>query len=402
MMKDQQIICISSTTWFGYYTKSTVQLLERLAASNQVLFIEYPHTWKDIVTTLLKKQQGAQVARMLGLGKRLQRITTASSTHVFNLVVPPTLPVYFLKNEKLFNWLFRINSTVYLRSVRKAARALGFERPIVIAAFNPFYGNALLGKLNEKAHIYYCYDAVESWFYGERIFATEEQYIRKVDGVITTSDQLYREKSGLNPRCVTVKNGVDFQLFAPHARRAIVQRERKKIGYIGSLDHRFDIDLVEFVIRRSPGLDFEFTGALLNEAVKTRLSGYPNVRFFEPVDSAKVPALLASYDAGMIPYLRNEANKNIYPLKINEYLAVGVPLVMTNFAGLPEFDTMVSTAANEEEFLKLLQHEINSDSLAKVTDRINFAKKNSWEARTEEFGQALIRLTGLHNTRECD
>jgi hypothetical protein len=28
----------------------------------------------------------------------------------------------------------------------------------------------------------------------------------------------------------------------------------------------------------------------------------------------------------------NEVNKNIYPLKINEYLAVGVPVVMTAFA----------------------------------------------------------------------
>jgi glycosyltransferase involved in cell wall biosynthesis len=393
MIKNQQIICISSTTWYGYYTKSTVQILERLAASNQVLFIEYPHTWKDCITTLLKKQNGPQVARMLGLSKRLKTITTASSTRVYNLVIPPTLPVYFLKNEKLFNWLFRINSSIYRRSVRKAARTLGFDQPIVIGAFNPFYGNALLGKLNEKAHIYYCYDAVESWFYGERIFTTEQQYLKKVDGVITTSNQLYKEKSSVNSNCITVKNGVDFQLFSPHARTGISHRERKKIGYIGSLDHRFDIDLVEFVIRHSPDFDFEFTGALLNESVKTRLSGYPNVRFFEPVDSSMVPALLASYDAGMIPYLCNDANKNIYPLKINEYLAVGVPLVMTDFARLPEFDSMVSTASNEEQFLMLLHREINSDSLAKVKDRINFAKNNSWEARTEEFGNALIRFT---------
>lgn len=393
MIENQQIICISSTTWYGYYTKSTVQLLERLAASNQVLFIEYPHTWKDCITTLLKKQNGPQVARMLGLSKRLKTITTASSTRVCNLVIPPTLPVYFLKNEKLFKWLFRINSSIYLRSVRKAARTLGFDQPIVIGAFNPFYGNALLGKLNEKAHIYYCYDAVESWFYGERIFDTEHNYLKKVNGVITTSDQLFHEKSKINPNCITVKNGVDFHLFAPHARTEIAQRERKKIGYIGSLDHRFDIELVEFVIRHSPEFEFEFTGALLNEAVKQQLSAYPNVQFFDPVDSTSVPALLASYDAGMIPYLRNDANKNIYPLKINEYLAVGVPLVMTNFALLPEFDSMVSTATNEDEFLMLLHREINSDSLAKVKDRINFAKNNSWEARTEEFGKALIHFS---------
>lgn len=392
MINNQQIICITSTTWFGYYTKSTVQILERLAVSNQVLFIEYPHTWKDILTTLLKKQQGPQVARMLGFKKRLSAIRTASGTLVYDLVTPPALPVYFLKKERLFRWLFRYNKAVYLKAVRKAARSLGFNNPIVITAFNPFYGDALLGELNEKTHIYYCFDAVESWFYGERIFETERNYIRKVNGVITTSDQLHREKSQLNKRCYTVKNGVDFQLFAPHARTAIADRERKKIGYIGSLDHRFDIDLVEYVVRNASGYDFEFTGALLNPQVKERLSHYPNVTFFNPVDSDKVPALLASYDAGMIPYIRNEANKNIYPLKINEYLSVGVPLVMTNFAHLPEFESMVSSAANQQEFLSMLHYEIQSDSVAKVGERINFAKNNSWEARTEEFGEVLNRF----------
>lgn len=392
MIKNQQLVCISSTTWWGYYTKSTVQILERLAAHNQVLFVEYPHTWKDIVMTLIGRQQGPFVKRMLGISKHLEQITTASSTQVYDLVPPPMLPVYFLKNERLFNFLFRYNAWIYRRSLLKAMKQAGMDNPIVITAFHPFFGDAMLGKLNEKAHIYYCFDAVETWFYGERIVDIERRFIQQVKGVITTSDALNREKSKLNPNCITVKNGVDFQLFAPHSRTKIPTRDRKKIGYIGSLDHRFDIDLVEYVVKNSPDYDFEFTGALLNPQVKERLQGYPNVTIFPPVNAEEVPALLASYDAGLIPYIRNEANKNIYPLKINEYLAVGVPLVMTDFAHLPEFEGMVSTASDENSFLNCLHTEITSDTLAKVQERINFARNNSWEARTEAFSDALKAL----------
>ncbi len=391
MINNQQLICISSTTWFGYYTKSTVQILERLAANNQVLFIEYPHTWKDIFMAVLGKQESAQVSRMLGIKKRLTSITTSSGTTVSNLVPPPALPLYFLKNEKLFNWLFRYNTSLYLRSVRKASRQLGFDKPIVITAFHPFYGLASLRKLNEKTHLYYCFDAVEPWFYGQRIFDIEKNYIKMVDGVITTSDQLNREKKELNQHTYTVKNGVDFQLFAPHARTAIEARDRKKIGYIGSLDHRFDIELMDYVIEQSPEFDFEFTGALLNPQVKERLERHSNVLFFTPIAADHVPALLASYDAGLIPYIRNDANKNIYPLKINEYLAVGVPLVMTNFADLPEFSKIISTAAEKEEFYHKLHQEIKGDNLVKIEERINFAKNNSWEARTEEFSTILSK-----------
>ena len=51
MIKGQQIVCIANTSWFGNYAKSTVQILERLAKHNQVLFIEYPYTIKDIIST---------------------------------------------------------------------------------------------------------------------------------------------------------------------------------------------------------------------------------------------------------------------------------------------------------------------------------------------------------------
>lgn len=392
MIQGQQIVCISSTNWYGHYTKSTVQLLERLAASNQVLFIEYPHTWKDIIMTLLNRQSGPQVKRMLGFRSRLSTLTTASATTVYNLVTPPGIPVYFLKSEKLFDWLFRYNAFIYRKSVLKAIKKLGFQHPLVITAFNPFYGGAMLGKLGEKTHIYYCYDAVESWFYGKRIFETERRFIRRVNGVITSSDQLYTEKSPLNSACHVVKNGVDFQLFVPHARREISTGSRKKVGYIGSLDHRFDIELIVYVVKNAPELDFGFTGALLNFRIKEQLEAYHNVQFFPPVASDKVPELLAGYDVGIIPYLKNEANKNIYPLKINEYLAVGVPVVMTDFAELPEFRDIVSTASSEIEFLAKLKQEILSDSLAKVKERINFAGNNSWEARADEFSNILEKF----------
>jgi hypothetical protein len=59
---------------------------------------------------------------------------------------------------------------------------------------------------------------------------------------------------------------------------------------------------------------------------------------------------LAKYDLGIIPYKMNEVNRNIYPLKINEYLAVGVPVVMTAFADLTDFKSTVKAASSREFF----------------------------------------------------
>lgn len=384
MLENQNIICIANTSWFGKYAKSTVQLLERLAIRNRVLFVEYPYTWKDIYATLRGYQQ-APTKRMLGLDIRLTEIVTNTGSKVYNLVLPPNLPLFFLKNEALFNLFFPLNACIYKIAVRKAIHKLSFVHPIVITAYNPIYGNALVRKFSEKAHIYYCYDGVESVFFGKRIFGIEKSFMQKVDAIITTSDYLKDEKQKFNSNCYVVKNGVDFPVFRKYAKHDVHNASTKKVGFIGSLDPRFDIDTVEYAVEQLPDFVFEFTGDMRNNTMKTRLEKYKNVQFFDPVQPNDVPQLLAQYDVGIIPYIVNEVNKNIYPLKINEYLAVGVPVVMNAFASLPEFDGLVSVAMHKDDFVNKLKWEVENDSASKIKRREDFASNNSWEARTETF-----------------
>jgi len=388
MIKGEKIVCISNMSWFGNYAKSTVQILERIARDNEILFVEYPFTLSDLFNTFRGRKQ-APAKRMLGIIKRLERIKTDSGTFVYNLIVPPVIPVYFLKNENVFKLLFKWNTFIYKLFVKKYMKMLNFDNPIVITAYNPLYGYPLLKQLGEKSHIYYCYDGVESGFFGERIFACEDNFSKSVDAIITTSDFLLNQKLKLNPDSYLVKNGVDFPLFSKYAKKDIYCRDRKRIGFLGSLDPRFDIDTVEYAISKLPEYDFEFTGDMRNEKMRARLSKFPNVKFFDPVKPTDVPPLLAEYDAGMIPYIVNDVNKNIYPLKINEYLAVGVPLVMTPFADLPEFNDLVSVSDGVDDFVAKLREEIESDSQNKINRRIKFAEGNSWEARTEAFSNIL-------------
>lgn len=391
MIQGQNIICISNTNWFGSYAKSTVQILERLARNNNILFVEYPYTIKDLLTDFSGKKF-VPSKRMLGIEKRLQQITTDSDTKVYNLVIPPGIPVYFLKNEKLFNFFFKFNTFIYRQAVKKAMKKLNFQDPILLTAYNPFYGLAMDGKLHEKVHIYYCYDGVESGFFGKRIFEFEDTFSRKVKGIITSSDYLNAGKLKLNANSFVVKNGVDFPSFQKFAKRFVYVRKRKKVGYIGTLDPRFDIDTVEFAVQELSDFDFEFTGDMRNEAMKARLSKYPNVRFFNPVKPKDVPELLAKYDVGIIPYIVNEVNKNIYPLKINEYLAVGVPVIMNAFADLPDFKNIVSVVTDKFDFVEKLKMETSTDSEEKIKKRIDFAAQNSWEARAIEFGNIIEKF----------
>ena len=392
MIEGKNIICISQTTWHGEFTKSTVQLLSLLAEKNTVVFIEYPFTIKDVVMSLLGKQK-AQVARMMGFKKRIVNETTNNGAVVKHLVMPPVLPVDFIKNESIFKKVFSINAFIYKNQLRQTIKKLKLDNPIIITAYNPMYGLPMIGELKEFLNVYYCYDGMDTQRHQSRIYNIEQQFCMQVDGIITTSDYLNAEKKQLNPQSEVVKNGVDFKIFVPHAKKVVSSSSAiKKVGYIGTLDFRFDIDIMEHAIKELPQVLFEFTGYLLNQNIKERLSKYENVIFFKSVKAHDVPALLSKYDLGIIPYKMDEVNKNIYPLKINEYLAVGVPVVMTAFAHLTDFKSMVKSAENKTLFKSHIESELKNDNDHLILARIEFAKLNSWENRAIEFEKALEKF----------
>lgn len=398
MLENEHIVCISYSTWEGPYTKSVVQLMSLLALNNRVLFIEYPFTWKDIYTTI-KGRQNAPIAQMLGFKNSLTTKRASENTLVDHCVLPPLLPMNMIQNEALYKLFLKINTYIYKRSIKKALKKLKWENPINIVAYNPIFGESLWGKLPEKANIYYCYDGYIKDRRGLRAWEADLRYSKLTDGIIVTSDYLKEQKKLYNSKVTTVKNGVDFELFNRAAKTEVNSGQRKKIGYIGSIDQRFDLEMVEFSVRNLPKFDFEFIGDVRNLQVKNVLEKFPNVSFLPPVKPYEVPEILRRCDVGIIPYLCTEINKNVYPLKINEYLAVGVPVVITNFANLHEFTDYISFASSKEEFRDSLISETETDSLEKINQRIDFARSNSWKSRANLFSEEIENFIRIKSTK---
>jgi glycosyltransferase involved in cell wall biosynthesis len=364
-----------------------------LAKENKILFIEYPFTVKDMITKCFGKGR-APVYRMLGLRKRMAIRNTDHDTKVYQLILPPLLPVEFIKVDWLYKFLLKFNAYIYARSVKRALKKLKMNTPICINAYNAIYGNLLVGKVKEKLHIFYCYDGPDTGRYGKRAIASHHSFAKKVDGVIVTSEFLANSMKGFNEEIHVVKNGVDFKIFNPMAKSEPNSSNglKKKVGYIGSLDYRFDLDTIEYAVKTLPDYDFEFVGELMNKTIKQCLSKYPNVQFKSPVQPHQVPALLRGCDVGLIPYLCNEYTMNIYPLKINEYLSIGVPVVLTSFAMLPEFNRIVTFTSDKVSFCKAIKNEVQKDNSERIKKRIEFAEGNSWENRTERFKNIIDLL----------
>ncbi|MFY0686982.1 MAG: glycosyltransferase [Cyclobacteriaceae bacterium] len=385
MTNKENIVCISMTTWEGDYMKTIVHMMGRLAKTNQVLFVDYGFTWKDLIYTILGKTK-APIARMLGFEPRL-RTVLYKDNEVNHLTLPALLPINWIKNAGLHDYLLRLQMKWISRYINKATNQLSMHEYVLINAFNPIYGVGLNGLLIEKRCIYYCYDEISEAKWGRNHGGRlEHQFLQIVDQIVVTSSELRRTKSFLHSNVTLIENGVDFNFFHSSYPRLKINK-RGVIGYLGSLDDRIDFELLEELCGTMTNFDFLFVGRI--QSTKShRLERYHNTKLLGSVEIESIPKWLGQMDYGIIPFLCNTFNRNIYPLKINEYFAAGLPVISTPFSNLASFGNLVTVADKASEFEQAIMANIKYQNKIE-RNRIAFARQNDWSDRINKFNQLL-------------
>jgi len=389
------VICISSTSWEGTFVKSTVELMKNMAQRHRVLFVDYNYTYKDLLLGLLKKDS-TPAKRILGIQKRLQKTEGANNSSLWLLVLPPVFPVNFIKKKWLYSFVQRINVRIIRRSILKATRELQFQQPFVINAWNPQIGVFLHQKLHERLTVYYCFDEISTGPWTKEHGAYQEkQFLQVVDACIVSSNGLYQTKAPLTKRCFVVHNGVNFELF--QSGFSFPKEPPVVIGFIGMIASRLDFSILEAIARRFPDAvlmlvgGISFDGRPVDEEV-TQLKAFPNVQFAGVQPYKMLPVLLKSFHVGIIPNVKNAQTAAVYPMKINEYLAAGIPVVTTDFAPLDEFAGYITVARSVDEFVQGIEIELNTDNDQKRVVRKEIARKNSWNNRAMSFEKFVEEL----------
>lgn len=400
MQQFDSIICLGQTTWEGDFQKAVVQLMTELAARHRVLYVDYQFTLKDWAMGLTGSKP-VPVRQAVRLENPLTRKTSADGSEVFVWTPPLMLPVNWM-SPKAHDVMVRQNVNRLVKGIRRVMQKLDMKRPLVINGLNPVFGLPMLHQLNECATIYYCFDEITiiDWMsrHGTRY---EPDYLRQVDAVVTTSETLRQAKEMLQPQAYCVKNGVNFDLFTQAFQLAQQQPPQKPVvGYLGTADNRVNIDIVEYCVQTMPEVTFQFIGDVSEPRLTERLSAYPNVVFTPPHQPADLPPLLAQMTAAMIPFVCNEHTYTIYPLKINEYLAAGLPVVSTPFSILDDFNGVIDLADSPARFAQALRRALADNSPERVNERVAMARNNSWAKRAEEFENVIRQMPKAYRQEE--
>jgi len=96
----------------------------------------------------------------------------------------------------------------------------------------------------------------------------------------------------------------------------------------------------------------------------------------------------------LIPFLCNALTESIYPLKINEYLAAGKPVVSTSFSDdIRSFADCIYLAQNHADFINLIDDAISENNPDLVQHRFERANSNTWAARIRQFWEIVESRT---------
>jgi len=342
------LVCFSHLRWDFVYQRPQ-HLLSRAARDYQVLFVEEP-VFEDATTPrLVQKQDKSGV-----------------------WIVVPHLPhrVRELQNEILEGLIAQLLSTIPTRNLY-----LWYYTPLALS---------FTRKLACDARIYDNMDEL-SGFLGASvdILQMEEEMFQKAVIVFTGGQSLFDAKRHRHNNIYAFPSSIDAAHFrqARSLRADSASRKRPQIGFFGVIDERMNIALVRELASLRPAWDINMLGPIA-KIDPDSLPRATNIHWLGMKSYDDLPAHLAQWDIGIMPFAINASTKYISPTKTPEFLAAGLPVVSTVIhdvvhpygdMGLVE---IADTASAFVDACERLLHRPGEQWLTKV-DR--FLAQNSWD-----------------------
>jgi glycosyltransferase involved in cell wall biosynthesis len=381
-LEGRDIVCVGTADWQTELPINQHQLMGRLAARNKVLFVES----LGLRRPQLASRDLRRIARRLGRG--LRGVRSVGAVHVLSPLVLPLHGSAAIRS---------LNRRLLRLQVGRAARRLGMRRPL-LWGYAPQAGE-LLDLLDPEQVVYHCVDdvAAQKGVDGDSFRAGEERYARRADLVLASAPALAERMRTLSDHVLYAPNVADTALFATALDEGPVDASldslpRPRLVFQGAIvATKLDLALLAELARLRPEWSIVLVGprgAGDPGGDLSALDRAPNIHFAGPRDAAGLPVVLRGADIGLIPYAINDLTRSVFPMKVYEYLAAGLPVLATPLPALEGVDG-VERVADAAALIAAAEREFELDGPQRRRQRSDAAAAHSWEARIEEIEAAL-------------
>jgi glycosyltransferase involved in cell wall biosynthesis len=383
MISGRDIIFISSIEW-NYLWQIHQEIALRLAeAGNRVLYIENTGVrspgLKDFGRAARRLEHWGKALASHGVRQVRPNIFVASP-----LVMPP------------FGgpWRRAINRRFLLPTIKRIAVNLGMQSPLLWTYLPTDSAVDLIRLLStpRSVVVYYCgADFSHLTPHAEQCRRSEEETLKLSDLVLATCRPLAEHCEKLNDNVHIMPAIVNLDRFPPgennHADAAthgpgatpprsangnfFTSLKHPVMGYVGGLHRYVDYSLLTEVARARPHWSWVFVGAVTAEVGE--LAKLPNVHLLGQMPHGDLAHYIRRFDVCLVPYVNNRATATVVPLKLNEYLALGKPVVSTQLPTVCDFNqrhqVLITAPSRPESFLDALERALGLPNDAETVAR---------------------------------
>ena len=202
------------------------------------------------------------------------------------------------------------------------------------------------GQVEARAVVYECIDQ-----------APDPGLLARADCVITAAHAWQLLAEAGHAQTLFAPNATEVRHFArTRSKRVAVPNDINFVpgavfGYFGAIDERLDYALVDALAAANADWSVVMVGPVRGVRPED-LPRRKNIFWIGQRPYGVMPDYAFGFRVGIVPFLVNDATRQQRPIKINEYLMAGLPVVCTD---LPEvrrdFGGLVAVTASTEEFV---------------------------------------------------
>ena len=116
-----------------------------------------------------------------------------------------------------------------------------------------------------------------------------------------------------------------------------------------------------------------------------RFDALANVHWlgYRPYD--QIPAYGKGFDVALMPWLRNQWIEHSNPIKLKEYLALGLPVVSTDFPEVRHYADVIAIGSDNDEFVRLVRAALAGEGVGSEATRRNRVAQATWDKQAERL-----------------
>lgn len=374
--------------WYHNQAHSDFQLMKETSRSERVLVVNslglrMPH---------LGNSTGAarRIVRKLRSTTKLVRRPLPDLPD-FHVMTPVILPFYGTGPAAAFSaWFIRAQVRVVARALGIGPdAAVGVTIPTAWPVVAPMRRSALVFN---RSDLHSAFPEADQ----ERIAALEDTLLRRSDRVLYVSHELMEQDSAVvGDRAFFLDHGVDLTHFTPAPEGSVAPEvaalPSPRVGFFGGFDdYVVDMDLLLRTARELPDVHLVLVGDAT--CPMDDLVAEPNVTWLGKRPYAEIPALGRGFDVALMPWLDNDWIRHANPIKLKEYLALGLPVVTTYYPEVEPYRDLVRVAPHRDDFVGLVKETLShpGDGARRRTGVLEC----SWAARAAALGALVDDVRG--------